>query len=340
MTKSMWIAAAVLFLLFSACGFFMVMLQKDEELKNVHAFLTRNRLNAAVSFRDYSMSLTGVGALKDASLRLRALPDLANRVGKIDVAEYREKNGVASKLKITVKNASFRLTDIAAQTKKSDDAVVDALAAFDPAADVLNNPLYALLLAGCDRVSADAGIDYGYAPQTGVMTLDVSLSDACLGNWKASVRLKNVTDAKQGQLVLALKHMVTRGDPVLDLTRFLNGTFVSSLNVSFTGTEPFAGYKKYVDTLYMRRSADAADDRKIRRRIADWLSESNAHKQRNAETAKTISAFLNNPRKITFQSKAGKEVPLRVLTGSFLRRLTDLMLRLDTTVSVEQPASV
>ncbi len=337
MTKSMWIAAAVLLLLFSACGFFMVMLQKDEELKNVHAFLTRNRLNAAVSFRDYSLSLTDVAVLKNASLRLRALPKLENRIGKIDIIEYREKNGIASKLNMIVKNATFRLIDIAAQTKESDESVVDALAAFDPAADLLNYPLYALLLAGCDRVSANIGVDYAYAPKTGVMTLNVGLSDACLGHWNVSARLKNITDARQGHLVSALKHTVLKGNVVKDLNNFLNGAIVSSLNVSYAEKGLVAGYAKYVDTLYLRLSPNAADSRKIRQRIADWLSESNAHKQRNAEIAKTISAFLDNPRKITFQSKEGKEVPLRVLTGSFLRRLTDLMLRLDTTVSIEQP---
>ena len=31
MTKSMWVAVTILFLLFSACGVFMVLLQKDEE---------------------------------------------------------------------------------------------------------------------------------------------------------------------------------------------------------------------------------------------------------------------------------------------------------------------
>lgn len=38
MTKSMWVAVTILFLLFSACGVFMVLLQKDEEEKTFIIF--------------------------------------------------------------------------------------------------------------------------------------------------------------------------------------------------------------------------------------------------------------------------------------------------------------
>ena len=59
-------------------------------------------------------------------------------------------------------------------------------------------------------------------------------------------------------------------------------------------------------------------------------------KERNADIAQTIANFIKSPDKISFQSKQGKEVPLRVLRGDFLRRLTDLLLRLDTTVTLEK----
>lgn len=38
MTKSMWVAVTILFLLFTACGVFMVLLQKDEEEKTFITF--------------------------------------------------------------------------------------------------------------------------------------------------------------------------------------------------------------------------------------------------------------------------------------------------------------
>ena len=89
-------------------------------------------------------------------------------------------------------------------------------------------------------------------------------------------------------------------------------------------------------TIRKTRTSPAEPGSREIQKIVSYLSFSNAHRQRNADIAQTIAAFIKSPDKISFQSKPGKEVPLRVLNGSFLRRMTDLLLRLDTTVTLEK----
>ncbi len=338
MTKSMWVAVVILFLLFTACGVFMVLLQKDEELKNVHAFLTRNGINAAVSYRDISLTVADVAVLKGVSVRPRALPSLQNHTKRFTVRDYRESGGVPSKIAFDAEKVSLRLTDVARLLKGDDESVIDALAFFNPAEDVLNRPLYALMLAGCDRISANVTGEYAYSPANGNMRLKAGISDKCLGAWTVDVSLSGVSNAQQGQLVLAFKHFLRKGDPVKDLKNFLDGATVTAFSASYTESGLVRGYKRYIDTLYLRRgdAAGAAEAAAVVPAITGYLSMANAHRQRNTEIAKTLAAFLNAPDRITFQSKAGKKVPLRVLSGTFLRRMTDLLLRLDASVVLEK----
>ena len=337
MTKSMWVAVVILFLLFTACGVFMVLLQKDEELKNVHAFLTRNGINTAVSYRGISLAVSDVAVLKGVSVRLNALPSLENDVKRFTVRDYRESGGVPSKIAFEAEKVSLRLTDVARLLKGDDESVINALASFNPVEDVLNRPLYALMLAGCDRISANVTGEYSYSPSNGNMRLKAGISDRCLGAWSVDVSLSGVSNAQQGQLVLAFKHFLRKGDPLKDVKNFLNGATVTAFSASYTESGLVRGYKRYIDTLYLRRG-DAADveNGAVVPAITGYLSMANAHRQRNAEIAKTLAAFLNAPDRITFQSKAGKKVPLRVLSGTFLRRMTDLLLRLDASVVLEK----
>lgn len=339
MTKSMWVAVIILFLLFTACGVFMVFLQKDEEEKNIHYFMTRNRLNNSVSYQNLSLSVSDVAILKNVSIRLYALPEFANKTKEFIVHNYKERNHIATELSFSAKNVSFNLVDIARILKKSDESVIDTLALFNPGADILNHPLYAVMLAGCDHISADIKGEYAYYPAAKKMTLSADMSDKCLGRWNFSVSLNNISNAQQGQLILAFKHLVQKGDPVTDLKKFLKDSSVASLSFSYTETELVKGYKRYIDTLYLRQqnapSPAELSNQEIQK-IISYLSFSNAHRQRNADIAQTFSAFVKSPDKISFQSKAGKEVPIRVLNGTFLRQITDLMLRLDTTVTLEK----
>ncbi len=333
----MWVAVVILFLLFTACGVFMVLLQKDEELKNVHAFLTRNGINTAVSYRGISLAVSDVAVLKGVSVRLNALPSLENGIKRFTVRDYRESGGVPSEIAFEAEKVSLRLTDVARLLKGDDESVIDALAFFNPVEDVLNRPLYALMLAGCDRISANVAGEYSYSPSNGNMRLKAEISDRCLGAWSVDVSLSGVSNAQQGQLVLAFKHFLRKGDPLKDVKNFLNGATVTAFSASYTEGGLVRGYKRYIDTLYLRRGdAAGAENGAVVPAITGYLSMANAHRQRNAEIAKTLAAFLNAPDRITFQSKAGKKVPLRVLSGTFLRRMTDLLLRLDASVVLEK----
>ena len=339
MTKSMWLAVVILFLLFTACGVFMVLLQKDEEQKNIHYFLTRNKLNNSVSYEDLSLSVSDIAILKNVSLRLNAFPSLKNKINQFTVHHYKENRHITTKLSFSAEKVSFRLVDIARSLKNSDENVIDTLAFFNPVNDILNYPLYTVMLAGCNNISADIKGSYSYYPSAKEMILSANLSDKCLGIWDISVTLKNISNAQQGQLILAFKHLVQKGNSLTDLKNFLDGAAVSSLSFAYTEKALVQGYKKYIDTLYLRQpnaTSPAELNNKGIQKIVSYLSFSNAHRQRNADIAQTIANFIKSPDKISFQSKPEKEVPLRVLRGDFLRRLTDLLLRLDTTVTLEK----
>ena len=338
MTRSMWVAVFVLFLLFTACGAFMLVLQKDEDQKNVLYFLTGKKLNNVISYREAALSVSDIVVLKNVSVRLHALPGLSNTATDFILHAYKEENRIPSFLSFSVKGLSLRLMDIARQQKQPEENIVDALATFNPTEDILNYPLYALLLSGCDAVSADIDAEYAYAPKAKKMTLKAEMNDQCLGHWNVSISFDNITNAQQGQLVLALRHFVQRGDPVKDAENFLNGATVTDFSLSYTDAGLIKGYKKYVDSLYLRlpgTASPAEPDARGIQQIVSYLSFSNAHRQRNADVAQTLAQFIKEPTTIRFRSKAGKHVSLNVLRGTFLRQLTDLLLRLDTSVAVE-----
>lgn len=137
---------------------------KRRRRKNIHYFLTRNRLNNSVSYQDLSLSVSDVAVLKNVSVRLQVLPGLANKTEEFVIHNYKESGHIATKLSFSAENISFRLVDIARILKKSDESVIDSLALFNPAADILNYPLYAVMLAGCNNVSAGVKGEYTYYP--------------------------------------------------------------------------------------------------------------------------------------------------------------------------------
>lgn len=339
MTKSMWVAVVILALLFAACGSFMILLQKDEEQKNIHYFLTRYKLNSFVHYQEAAISVSDLASLKNVSLRLRALPEMPNHIREFTVHTYKESKHIPVQLSFTAKNVSFSLIKAAQSLKTTEENVVDTFAAFDPAGDIINNPLYAVLLAGCDNISAEIHGEYSYAPAAKKMTLKARITDQCLGRWDSEISFSDISNAQQGQLILALKNLLLKGDPLKNLKSFLEGATVTNFALSYTDSGLVKGYKKYVDTLYLHLPGTASPaelNSKSIQKIVSYLSFSNAHRQRNTDTAQTLAQFIKSPGTLRFQSKKGKQVPLHVLSGTFLRRLTDLLLRLDTSVAVEK----
>ena len=179
MTKSMWIAVFILALLFTACGTFMVLLQKDEEQKNIHYFLTNRKLNSVISYQEAALSVSDTAVLKNVSLRLSALPKLKNTIREFTLHSYKEKNHIPVYLSFTAKDVSVRLVDIARSLGIPPENVIDTLAAFNPVEDIPNAPLYAVLLAGCHDVSAEIKGEYTYAPAAKKLSLKAQLSDQC-----------------------------------------------------------------------------------------------------------------------------------------------------------------
>ena len=339
MTKSMWIAVVILALLFTACGVFMIFLQKDEDQKNIRYFLVNRKLNNAISYQEASLSVSDVTTLKNVALRFYALPKLTNNISRFTIHGYKEEAHIPAFISFTVKDFSFRLMDIAQNLKQPEENVIDILAAFNPTEDILKYPLYALLLAGCDKISAEIKGEYFYAPAAKEMTLKAKLTDQCLGHWDATVSLSNISNAQQGQLVLAFKHFLQKGSPLKDLKNFLNDAVITNFSLTYTDSELIKGYKKYIDTLYLRlpgMPSSAELDTKGIQKIVSYLSFSNAHRQRNTDVAQTVAQFIKAPGTIRFQSKEGKQASLHVLSGTFLRQLTDLLLRMDTSVFLEK----
>ena len=339
MTKGMWSAVFVLILLFAACGAFMIRLQKDEENKNIHYFLATRKINTLISYKDTALSFSDKAVLKRFALRFYALPELKNNIKRLTVHSYKEKDHIPSFLTFTATGVSVSLTEIAQNLKNPEEDVIETLAAFDPAQDILNYPLYALLLAGCDRINADVTGQYVYSPSSGKMMLQTKISDRCLGKWDFRVSLINISNAQQGQFLLAFKHFLQKGNPLNDLKNFLKDASVTHLSLSYTEAELIKGYKKYLDSLYLRLPQAASTtepDARLIQKIVSYLSISNAHRQRNMDAAQTIAKFIQSPQTIRFESKEGKQVALNILEGTFLRQVTDMLLRLDTSVTLEE----
>ncbi|MBO4643259.1 MAG: hypothetical protein J5716_01480, partial [Alphaproteobacteria bacterium] len=185
MTKSMWIAVVILALLFAVCGGFMILLQKDEDQKNIHYFLTNRKLNNVISYQEASLSVSDLTTLKNVSLRFYAFPKLSNNIQSFTIHEYKEEAHIPSFISFSARNVTFSLMDIAQNLKQPNENVVDTLAAFNPTEDILNYPLFALLLAGCDNISAEIKGEYSYMPAAKEMSLNVKFTDQCLGAWDA-----------------------------------------------------------------------------------------------------------------------------------------------------------
>ncbi|HBO59440.1 MAG TPA: hypothetical protein DD624_05990 [Alphaproteobacteria bacterium] len=338
MTKSMLTAVVVLIVLFAGCGAFIRTLQREEAAQDVGHFLIRHRLNNNVLFESVSLSLADEAVLNNVSLKMYDLPDLRVSVRKAAVHSYAEEHHIPSRLSATLTGVRFSLTEAAKALKTPDETVFADLSSFNPAEDLARHPLYALILAGCDTIDADVGIEYAYAPMAKEMRLNLDVKDACLGQWRLDTFLTGITNARQGRLMLALRHIVQRGGIVADLRDFLDGAAVANLRFSYAESGLVKGYKAFVDTLYLRlpnQESRAELDAKTVRRIVTYLSFSNAHRQRNTDLVNSFARFVKKPQKLVIQSKPHKTVHLSVLSGDFIRRLADLLLRLDVSLTVE-----
>ena len=338
MTKSMIIAVVVLAVLFAGCGVFIGLLQREETVQQVQHFLIRHRLQNNISFETARLPLSDEAALTGVSLKLYALPDLKVSIQKAAVHSYAEEHRIPSFVSASLTGVRFSLVDAVKAMKLSEEQIVSELAAFNPVDDIVNHPVDALILAGCDAVDADVGVEYAYAPLAKEMRLKLSVRDACLGQWELDTFLTGITNARQGRLMLALRHIVQRGDIIADLRDFLDGAAVKNLRFSYAENGLVKGYKAFVDTLYLRlpnQESRAELDAKAVRGIVTYLSFSNAHRQRNTDLVNAFARFVKNPQKLVVQSKPHKTVHLSVLSGDFIRRLADLLLRLDISLTVE-----
>lgn len=338
MTKSMAIALAVLLLLFAGCGVFIGMLQREEAVRQAQHFLIRHRLQNNVLFETASLSLTDEAVLNGVSLKVYALPDWHVSVDKAAVRSYAEEHRIPSQISVSLNGIRLSLIDAVKAMKLPEERIVSDLVSFNPVNGIVEHPVDALVLAGCDKINANADVEYAYAPLAKEMRLKLSVSDACLGQWRLDAFLTGISNAQQGRLMLALRHLVQRGNIADDLAEFLDGATVADLKFSYVESGLVKGYKAFVDTLYMRlpnQDSRAELDDKAVRDVVTYLSFSNAHRQRNTELVKTFARFVKDPQKLTVQSKAGKKAAIKALDGTFVRRLADLLLRLDVSLTAE-----
>lgn len=334
----MLIAVAVLLTLFTGCAFFIVLLQRDELAKDVQYFLIKNKITRNVVYKSLSVPLSDKVRLNDVEIRFSPILSFPNKIKSVSVGVYEEQRTVPSALAVSLKGVRFKISEAIQSRNRPEDEVINTFAGFDPVSDVFRHLPEAFLLAGCDSVNADADVRYAYNPDTRKMTLAFDARDRCLGRWQFSVSMDDISNAQQGRLAAASGHLLKKGDPVADIQDFLNGATVTSLSFSYTETQLVKGYKKYVDSLYLRlpgRPSPAEIDTKGLQSIVSYLSFSSPHRQRNTETAKRIAEFVKKPQTLVIQSKPGKSVSLKSLRGDALRRFVELLLKLDVTVKTD-----
>ncbi len=338
MTKSMAAAVVILLLLFSGCAFFIVLLQRDELEKDVQYFLIKNKIRQNVEYGSVSVPLSDIVTLNDVEIRFSPYFSFPNKIRSFSVVSYRETKTIPSALSVSAKGIRFKISDALKSRKKAPETVIEDLAAFDPVSGIFTMSLETFLLSGCDSVNADADIRYAYLPDAKKMSLYFKIKDGCLGQWQFGVSLDNISNEQQGRLAAAAGHLLKKGDPVQDLRDFLKGATVTAMNFSYTESKLVTGYKKYVDSLYLRlpgQPSPAEIDSKGIQSIVSYMSFSSPHRLRNTEIARKIADFVKNPETISFQSKAGKKAALKALRGNAFRRLTELLLRLDISVQTE-----
>lgn len=340
MTRNMYIAIAVLLLLFAGCGFFIILLQKDELHKDVQYFLVRHKLQKYINYESVSVTLSDIARINGVRIKDSPTLDFPNETDSVTVRAYAEQASIPSHLSLALRGVRFSLRDVV-RNLGDDETLTEDFTSFNPVSDLFARPLHAFLLAGCDRVNADADLRYSYFPSSRKLGIQLDIRDKCLGRWSLSVSFGSITNAQQGRLMIGLQKFLTKGYPAFEISEFLNGAVVTELTFSYTETRLVKGYKKFVDMLYLRlpgRPSPAEPDHAGMREIVTYLSFSSPHRQRNADMARTIADFIRAPDKITFRSRPGKQAVLNSLPGESYRRLIEMLMRLDMSVTLQSSA--
>lgn len=335
MTKNMYIALFFLFLLFTGCGFFIWSIQQDEAQKDVEIFLIQNRLQNAVSYEKAILSLSDSSAVKGLRIKNDSFFPFDNRADFVTVRSLRKRGGAITELDAEATGVSFEPLKAAEGYVGSPEELVRNLTDFSPVKDAFFRPFEAMSLAGCDTVKADVFVRMTYAPAAKTMRATLNLKDACLGEASLAVSFGDITAAKQQKLISALKNIVAGKPFKMYLADFFKNTTVSDIDFTFREARLVTGYKRYLDTLYLRLPDSARGGETDTYRIqtlSSYLSFFSIHKQKNLETARTLAKFFKNPRFLRLTTKTGRQVPLNNLKGDMHRRILELLLKADATV--------
>ena len=334
MTKNMYLALLFLALLFAGCGFFVAVIQTDEMKKDVDMFLLRHRLQQNVVYDGAVFSPTHPAVVKNVRLKNKTVFSFPNATEKVTLSAMEGQNGVPVLLKIKAQGVTFRLTDLARSVSKTSGDFARTLNDYRPVSDILTEPLASLMLAGCDALNADVALDYAYFPAEQKAAVRLNLTDACLGNALLTVGLAGVSPETQQAAFDALKNFVAGREKPSSGTEGTNDLAVTKISLAYTEGRLIKGYKRYLDSLYLRLPGRAADVSSTNRMqaIASYLSFYSIHKQRNLDIARNLTLFVDEPKTVVFESKAKKPVPLKVLKGDLTGKTIDLLMRLDTDV--------
>lgn len=341
MTKTMWIAVVILFLLFTGCGIFIFILQQEETEQVSQHFLVKNRIQNNISFQQTGMSLTDELNVKKATIKLNYLPNFNIEIDEIDIHSYTEIQHIASELNMTMHHVRFSLLNLIHSLKIDNDDIIFNLSDFSPANDLWNKPLYALLLAGADQIDATINIKYNYAPLARDMSLQITIDDNYIGKLFVHFKFDDITNAKQGRLLIALKNMLQKNVFEKELSSFLKNTVVIYFDINYVNNGLIDGYKKYVDSLYLRlpgqNSKSELSENTIQS-IVKYMLLTNAHRDHNTELINEVAYFIKNPNEITIQSKSGKSINLSSLSGDLKRQLTDFLLKMNVSITTKKSA--
>lgn len=331
----MYIALFFLLLLFTGCGFFIWSIQRDEAQKDVEVFLIQNRLQNAVSYEKAMLSFSDSSAVRGLRIKNDAFIPFDNRADFVTVRSMRKKGGAVTELDAEATGVSFEPLKAAESYAGSPEELIRVLTGFSPVKDAFYRPFAAMALAGCDAVKADVFLHMTYSPAAKVMRAALDVKDACLGAASLSVSFGEVTPEKQRKLISALKNIVAGKPFKMYMADFFKNTTVSDIDFSFREARLVSGYKRYLDTLYLRLPDGARygeNDANRMQALSSYLSFFSIHKQKNMETARTLTKFFKNPRFLRITTKTGKQVPLNNLKGDVHRRVLELLLKADASV--------
>lgn len=337
MTKNMYMALFFLFLLFVGCGFFISVIQKDETQKDIDMFLLKNKLQHAISYKGVSLSLSDLFVLKDVSVKNKKTVPFENKISRLTVHAFETQKDIPVFLRAFIKNLRFNITDLTSTLFENSGEFGQSLNDYQPVKDILNAPLLTVMLSGCDDVNVNADIHYAYFPNEKRMFLKTDTSDACLGKMSLTIELSNVYPDLQKKVLWSVKNFLIGKKVLLPLKEMKEKISVTRFSLTYNEGRLINGYKRYLDSLYLRlpgRNEDTAPSQHQIQTVASYLSFFSIHKQRNLEIARLLMRFVKNPKTVIIESKSGKSVALSTLKGDITRQFIDLLMRLDVSVAI------